>query len=479
MQSNVNINVSKLLLIPSRGDYKNIYQRSYDMKVGHNDLAKVEAVFAMNGVGSNGKLTDNSVAAALSNVVSISDCTTGIVDIPNGWNTQRLRFLMEVESRTGNHVTVSYLQGYSEYHDPSLSGLVDPVMKFHINSITNVSKALDPMTGNMLVRLTNTYNVITDLAGGLKYEELNEGPGQESDLKLIRPNDIIEDIALFDMSNDGNIQTINKLGTVGNEANTSNRGNNDGVKYLTSTLNNVITAKNLADSSYDLQDVLRTASQNTAETSVISNPFIFALHSLTGITTPTAFTMGQLQQMDPGVGGKTYMGNGDNSTGYRETIMDTSDTADMLQPTIENKIATQVSHSITSMMADNMITRLSISMTNMTGNIIATPSDFRSFIDGIDVLAYVNRIVDRCVNVLMPDITRNGLVIVSINVTADLMADTTVTVEYELAPAIVFRFPVFTDSLFSPVMTNSAGRKAMGDDMANLIDATYEASAVY
>lgn len=470
--------VTKLILIPSRGDYKSVYQRSYDINVGHNDLSKIEAVFAMNGVGSNNKITDVSVASALSNVVSISDGTTGVVDIPNGWGTQRLRFLMEVEQNVGNGMVCSYLQGFSEYHDPSISGMIDPVMKFHINSITNVSKTPNPMTGGLMVRLSNTYNVITDLAGGTKYEELHGGPGQSSDLKLIRPNDIIEDIALGDLAMGGNVDTVNRLGVVGDLANTSNRGNSDSTKFFTNTLNNVITSKNLADSSYDLQDVMRTASQNTVEASVISNPFIYALHKMTGVETPSSFTMGQLERIDPGIGAKTYMSNGDNSTGYRETIMDTGDTADMLQPTIENKIATQVSHSMTSMMAENLITKLSLSMTNMSGNNITVPSDFRSFIDGIDTLAYINRIVDRCNNVLLPDLTRNGLVVLNINVEADLLGDTTVIVEYELAPAIVFRFPVFTDSLFTPVITDSVGRKSMGDDMANLIDATYEASNV-
>jgi len=470
--------IKKMIVIASRSDYKNIYQRSYDMNVGHDDLTKVEAVFAMNGVNNNNRITDVSVASALSNVVGLSDRTTGVVDIPNGWGTARLRFLMEVEQYVGNNIICSYLQGFSEYHDPSLSGLIDPAMKFHINSITNVSKTPNPMTGGLVVRLTGTYNVISDLAGGTKYEELHGGPGYDSDLKLVRPNDIIEDISLGAMIQDNNINTINRLGVVGGLANTSARGNSDSTKFFTNTLNNVITAKNLADSSYDLQDVMRTASQNTVEASMTTNPFIYKLHTMTGIETPTSFTMGQLEVIDPAIGSKTFQAGGDNTVGYRETMMDTNDTADMLQPTIENKIATQVSHSMTSMMAENLITKLSISMTNMSGVNVALPADFRSFIDGIDTLSYINRIVDRCEQVLLPDITHNGLVIVNVSVDADLLGDTTVIIEYDLGQPIVFRFPVFTDGLFTPVITDSAGRRSIGDDMANLIDATYEASNI-
>jgi len=471
--------INKLMLIPSRDDYKNIYQRSYEVNARQNDLDKVQAVFSMNDVGNNGRITDVSVASSLNNIVKISDTTTGVVDIPYGWNTQRLRFLMEVEQNVGNGIVVSYLQGFSEYHDPTLSGLIDPAMKFHINSITNVTKTPNPMTGLMQIRLTGTYNVISDLAGGTKYEELNGGPGQTSDLKLIRPNDIIEDISLVELSNGGAVDTLNRLGVVGNTVETSRKGNNDSIKFFTNTLNQVITSKSLADSSSDLQDVMKTASQNTVESAITSNPFIYALHRMTGVEAPTSFTMGQLEMLDPGVGSKTYKTADGPAVGYAQTIMDTNNTSDMLQPTIENKIATQVANSIASMMAENLTTKLSINITNMSGVNIAVPTSFNSFIDGVDIVGYVNRIVARCENVLLPDLTHNGLILLNINVEADLLGDTTVVVEYEMQPAIVFRFPVFTDSLYTPVITDSVGRKTMGDDMANLIDATYEASNMF
>jgi len=468
-----NVIIKRLLLTPGRSDYRDVYQRSFDVSATSGDVVNLQATFATTGVtGNNNKLYDNVAAANLSNIVSISDNTTGVVDIVNGWGTQRLRFLMEVEQQIGNVTAVSYLQGYTEFSDQSLSGRLDPNMKFYINSIVNASKMIDPNTNQLTVRPTGTYNVITDLANGQKYQEVTGGLFDGPDLKLIRPNDIIEDISMGEMYMEDTTKLVNTLGDVGDGVNLSTKSNNDPIKYFTNTINSVINAKNLSDVSYDVGDVLNSASNNTVEASIVSNPFIYQLHMVTQINEPTTFTLGILEMMDPTVSSKTTIVNGGNTIGIRETMLDTCDTADLLAPTIENKIATTVAHSISSMMADNMIMEFSASMTNATGPVIVTPTNVKSFITAIDTVSYANRVVTRCSEVLMPEITYNNAVMVTIDFTADVLGDTTVAVSYNGGPSVVYRFPVFTDSLFSPVITDTVGRKSTAESMGNIIDLT-------
>jgi len=469
MQQN-NIIIKKMLLIPTSHQYKDIYQRNFTLNIDHTNVNKLEAVLAQSGVGQNRVISDITMAASMPEIMSLNPHAGNRVEVPNGWGTVRLRFMMEVESNFNGNLVSSYLQGYSEYHDPSLTGRVDPHMLFYINSITDITRTYDPTTGQYYSRSTGTYNVITDLVGGTKYEEID---GPNNGLKLIRPNDLISDI----MNNDiyGDALVYNGTGGVANKTNTSSRANNDPVKYFTKTINSFVEAKSDSAITYDLTDVLRTAGTITQEQHVMNNPFVSALSKLTRQISPTTFNLDMLTSLDPNTQNVVMLiDNRTELVQSTNTMLDTNDTADTYQSNIETTTATNVAQSVTSYMLDTMLTKLDFSFTNKTGENVVIVSAADSFIDGIDITAYVNKLVTKIKTVLMPTVTYNSQMIIECFVHSDVVGDTTVSVSLNMQPNTIYRFPTFADSLYSPVVTDNSTRNTLADDFSSVLDITYK-----
>ena len=465
--------VKRLLLVATRKNYQDVYQRSYSLNANMGTLNKLEAVFNNAGVNNNATITDNMLAQYVPEIIGLSHNPIGIAQIPNGWHTQRVRFMLEVESNMNGTVLVSYIQGFSEFYDPSLSGHLDPNMKFFINSITNVVRMADPVSGVYKTLPKNTLNVVTDLAGGAKYEEIDS---PHEDLKLLRPRDIVEDISALEMYNPDVDSILNTTGIVGGTNETSDRANNDPMKYLTKTINSYIDSKNTSAMTSDPSDILKNAAGLLTETNLMSIPFIYALHSTTGEFTPTTFTLNIMQLIDPGIQAKTNLIDNVNdiiAPSYN-TMLDSDHTADMLNPTVETIKASNVAQTISSIMLDCMLSSMDISFTNSSGQPVVVVSDTRSFIEGIDITSYVNKAVSRVKTILIPQITDGNQTIVEVFLHSDIVGDTNISISVNLQPPEVYRFPTFADSLYVPVIGNNQTKAGTVQDFANMFELTYD-----
>jgi len=477
-QQQQNVLVNKLILTVSRSEYNDVYKRSYTLNANRPTLNRLESLFNNVNVGSNVTVSDPNIANFVPEIINLQSNPTGVVQIANGWNTQRLRFILEVESPLAGMNMVSYIQGYSEYHDPSLTGLVDPNMKFYINSITNVVRHVDPTSGRLITTPRSTYNVISDMFGIDKYQAVNEQ--QDS---LIRPRDITEGMSVLDMYGDGVNTIVNMAGMKDNNAKTSSRVHNDPLKYFTSTVNAFIESKSLSGFSSDQTDILRNAGSILLEENIMSIPFIYKLHLLSGSFSPTWFTLGMLKQLNPNIENenKIHLINRNTYATYNKfsTMLDSDVTAATLQPTIEVMKATIIAHSINSIINECLLTELSVSFSNTTGEYVVFVSDVKSLIDGIDITSYANRAIARIRNILLPKVTDGNLTLVEANVTTDMLGDTSIGISVNMAPPIVFRFPTFADSLYSPVVSDTVTKNLMVNDFSSILDMTYSTRVDY
>lgn len=468
--SHDNLRINRLLLIATRPSYQDVFQRSYSIHANDSTINKLSAVFSTAGVGHNLNLQKTTLAQTIPEIVRLSTAPIGMAEIPHGWRTQRVRFLLEVESNVGNMTMVSYLQGYSEYYDPTITGRLDPVMPFYINSITNVIRMIDPVTHMYRVMPKSTFNVVTDLAGGKRYQEID---GMD-DLKLIRPKDIIENIATMEMYSDYASNIINTTGSIGGRVNTSKKSNNDPISYFSSTVNSYIESKNLITNSSDHTDLLRQASNIVDEHSVMSVPFMYKLHAMTNDFNPSTFTLDLLRAIDPQIQAKSQLIDNVNDimSPSFNTALDSDNTAGMMQPTIENMKATMIAQSINSLMVECLVSSLSVSFTNTSGQPVVIISDVKSFIEGIDLTAYASKIETNIRNILLPSVTDGGLSLIEVSLHSDVLGDTNVFVGVNLNHPVLFRFPTFADSLYLPVLSDAQNKASTIEDFANVFDLT-------
>lgn len=465
--------INYMLLIPTRHSYKDIYQRGYSVNTSANALSYLENLFVENNIHKGMQLSNAVLANNMPGIVSLNNMPIGKVVIPNGWGTVRLRFIMKITANSFSGTNEYYIQGFTDYHDPSISGHIPDDMTFFINSVTEVARMVDPITGAIRAIPKSMYNVISDLAGGTKYEEIDD-----SGLKLIRPKDVIEGIKNLTDYGDSNAVLITNTGSISSKPNTSDRRNNDPMSYMTKTINSYTDALNDANGIVKYSGMLEQSAQLLTENSITAVPFIMALSSLTGLFTPTSFNLANLKVIQPDIDapGQNVVRLVDNSydiatnAGFN-TILNTNDTADMLQPTIETMTASSIAQTINSIMMECLLSKLSVSFSNVNGEYSCFVSDAGSFIENIDVAMFAAKANSKIRTILLPEVSKGNTLIITSSVSADVLGDTTVSVSINFGPEIPFRWATFADGLFSPVISNSMYKKGIVDDFSNVFEA--------
>lgn len=475
------IAITKLLLFTTRTDYQAPYQRTYSIDATTGTLNKLEHIISERG--KNSYFQPIAAASNIPEIINIQAMPSGMANIVNGWNQERLRFIMVVEcdGMTGTK-RISYVQGYTEFSEVTQSGLIDPNMVFYINSVTNVTTTIDRVNNRLHTVPSATFNVVTDAFGGRHYEI-----GDPFDLpKLVRPVDIVENSMSIEMHNGSQGRVINASGALGEfAARATARTNNDPLMYFSKLYNGFIDGKNSAVYSNNPVDVLNNAADSgpIREYNLLDQPLIANLHKLTGETTPSSFTLQMLMMLDPNINladivvikrdytqpsMKSHM-----DANVLNMMMFSNDTMNTLNPTAENLKAVTICNSINSMMLDCLITRASISMSNSTGENVVIISDVNSFIPDVDLVMWCNKLYSRLNCIVMPKITDGGLTRIDVHFITDTVSDTTISISVNGGPMYLYRFPTFADSLYLPTVTNTENKALLTESFQNLADVTY------
>lgn len=473
------IHITKLFMVVTRDDYVTPYKRSFDIDAGYHSIDRFR-----NGIlrskGFNGELNVFDITNGLNGCVSLQQRPLAAANIINGWNTKRLRYLMEVVNNVNGSYIISYIQGYTDYFDSvrSLNGsvIIDPNTKFYINSILLVRQTFDTSTNRYITVPMASYNVITNDFG---YKDFQMDRTFIDDSRLVRPKDIMENLISNNVFKDD--VYINTTGHLTSGLQTSKRLNNDPVEYLANTLNGYTASMNSVNISTDPSDIYRSASMTpfATEASIHSLPFMVRVSGATGSYDPTWFTLNTLITIDPNCNNDKVMTLVEQDTMSVDNVqsnhmnvrmlLDTN-TAIALNPTPEAMIASNVNNAISSIMMKNMITRIAVSFGNKSGRYLSLISDVNSFVTNMDLTFYSNRVNSNIENVLLPSITMNNQLLVEVTVICDILRDTSILVDIGNGP-VLFRFPTFADSLYIPVVANSSTSNDITSSVETLVSA--------
>lgn len=476
------VSLNKLMLIPTpKHGYQPVYQRTFNVRADPSTVNTLSNIMGQNymhlGIDNFPK---NVVANELSDVISLSKFPQGnkAVGIENGWGTQRFRFLLETEEVSNGQSIVSYIQGYTSHADVSMSGIIDPRMVFYINSISIMYKHISP-DGRLIVTPAYEFNVVSNKeqpGDNYTYELNSIDPGFT---KLIRPKDIVEDLAITDQFGDfGNI--LNTTGSINLDVHTSNRLNNNGIQYLTKTMNGYMEGKSLAGITHDDRDILRNASNQLNELNVSKVGFIRDIAHLTHIVQATSFDLGLLEMMDPTIGQRTTTINPNTSDAVIsnlggagvQSFLDSEVTEQTLAPSIETMKVAEFMFGVTGIMAETMLSSIAFSITNNSGQLTIIPTNASSLIDGLDVVPYFDRALKHIRIILGPKLTDNNQTLIELHADISLVGDSKIGISVNGGPVIIYRYPIFADSLFVPVITDSATKEEISGNFRVLFDAT-------
>lgn len=467
------IRIVNFYAIPSKDNYNDMYSRSYGMNVNSGIIITMEDLFHRSHVKQGAPLNAVDVARRLPNVFGVKPVVDKMTNIVHGWGTRRLMFILVAESMVGGGTMLNYIQGYTEYHDPSFTGKLDPHMKFYINSVTNVDNKIDPMTGRKVVRPISSFNVLTDHTIESVHSPAYLSPQQES-MMMIRPSDILDHIdhgKMYEESPDVNIYNY-AAAYGGNENVVCSKVNNNPITHFTRTVNGVISGKSMSDFSHDMSDVLSNASSAVSEDNILSTAFIAAIYNITGNASMSWFTLDLLDHIDPNASLNVYNDGQFVDTSY--TYIDSNNSEVLHKSNIESTIAYEIAQSVPSFMASNLLAEFAFSITNITGVPIVAESHAASFIDDMDITSFVAKVRNHVLYILYPTISKESLLTIDAQVYCNILGDTNIYLSVNNAPHIMYRFPTFADSLYNSNITTADNRSMISNDVGTFIDLTYQ-----
>ncbi len=177
-ESRSNIEISKITLFEDQhSKVSNPMQRSYQISGDGKSVRNLENLIDRYGLRKGHGITENTIARSLPGIISVGGHSTGGIYIPEGWNTRRLSFVIEVKvTKSSFKKTLEYVQGYTDYFDPpstirdgdSVRRIIGNDVRWHVNSITSVD-IIEDRNGNFHKKKGSRINIIKS-HDGVAYE---------------------------------------------------------------------------------------------------------------------------------------------------------------------------------------------------------------------------------------------------------------------------------------------------------------------
>lgn len=458
------VHINKILFIPTK-EYNDVFRRPFEVNVTAENMMSLENTIGQQ-LERSARLNPISMANAVPNLLRMSDIAGPMVGIANGWGTVRLRFLIEVEKQTGpGTFELCYVQGFTDYHDPSLYGRVDPKMPMHINSITNVIRNITP-DNRILTRVLNSFNILSDPYGrGYTIEDTSVKH------RMLRPKDVSDGIHANSIVGSQYITTTDIRSAYGAMPFESKRSNVIAPVHVAEIFNSFLYSKESTNIGYDTDDLFDPASAKLEERNMMRTSFIEALSNLTGIPGTVTFDLSMLQLLRPDLENVLHITDNSMQPINQNSLLDTAHTERLDVVSMENSIANLLSENISSLLLEEMLSVIDFSITNMTSNsqLVHAISNAKSFIHGIDIVIYAERFMEKLKTLVMPTVTKGNLIGVEIYAHADIVGDTTIGVSLNGAAPIVFRLPTFCNSLYTPIISDDNNYNTVVNDMSNIL----------
>lgn len=479
------LQILKFMITGTKDMYSDMYQRNYVMApITYKSLTPMADTIIQSASLKGGFIKPIDVATKMGNFLHLDANIGSYIDIPNGWSTERLRFLLIVKESFSQSKSMIYvIQGYTNYAGTTTNGALDPNMEFHFNSVMEYSAitVMNPYTGKMETsyNVPVFYNLLQDKSIVGQYT-----PGTEKE--LIRPKDIHLSNYYTELEETHgythHIQPIN-VGVYNNhELETSHRGNNDKSMYFTTLMNSYNQARSSDNliSHYDLNPgntTFESAKERATEPELYRNPFFRTLKEyVTGMFTSGSrsyYTYQELLNVFPDLDYCKQV-----LYGHKLTYNLTGDLCTLNTPNVITAIMTEFTNSLSTMLVHSLIQNCSLQIRYIPGQpqaeVLITSGN--SILEMNNLPQMLESFKSNVSIITIPSIFGNHTEAFEMSVYADLFNDTTINYASLHHPNQVssFLFPTFADSLYSNVIASKQDKVTLSTNVKELITAVDE-----
>lgn len=485
------ITIPQMILVQT-GTYQEQALRPFNVQVTEQTVNQLQSI-TNNGLN----LGVSAVQEIASDVVTPAANVEGIVNIEQGWNSRRFRFMMKVNEThpfIPNSTTQRIFFGYTDHCDASINHL-DPDMRIYFNSETTIAQTVrqtlqGPQAQAMIVG-SNQIIAPVDLTSNAD----NTGMFSRPVSHLIRP----EDVFSLGQSN-LTAKRLNETGWFGSELTSvvdhrtlvgeggsfkySRRMDTSPTRYLSGTLNayqHAIKENDLSNSqgldlaSADKDILFGEASSSCRNTQIHSNAFLALLKERSGYTEKGHVTWRELNYLFPELLQSQVTSVGmDNGQSIRK--INHAGQSEYWTGAGSMAVATSLlAQTIPSIMMDNFFRAISFAVTNGMGPnkyvLEIHPHGTKSLIDNLDMRPYLIEFERRLSVDILNSLSRGNQIPFQISMSSDLSGDSVIDIALGNESTTRFIAPTFADSLNSPVITrNDALPGRISNDMLYLVE---------
>ena len=438
------------LIVQQTGTYGQQFRRPY---MANTTGAVVQAVVE-EALQSNKLMPASFAINGQASFISQRAEPESIIPIANGWNVERLRFVLEL-MRSDNMGTRHriFVSGYTEYSDLSLQGSIDPRMKFFINSITT-SKVHDVRTPVGM----QTYNKVIDTSQILVNRDY-VGVGTAAPALSLAPENVFSNWENMDMRTHNPDAMMLDLRQNLTGQPTKNKRENAIAPQNSSTILNTYLQTRRGNPEMTQDELLTQCGRMVRGTPAAEDAFIGFLmirrrqmgHSYLSLFDNT-FTMDDLLALDPNTPAVT------TPVMFTDGLHRTGLTADWGASDLPTQTAAMLAQSLPSYMALQCFSFISIKSTNMHtvgGQIVSVVDGVQGF-GGGNQAAEIEAFIFRINQELMTGLTHGNQIPYMLDAKVDTLGETWIEISINGEPPAMYVAPTFSDALATPVVTTNS-----------------------
>lgn len=465
-------------LIMARGEkFPDQYRRPYEtVATGETVNNIVNRLEQLSSVPGN--VTATMLGNAAAGFVHPSAEVESKIYIPNGWQTQRFYYCMEVSFISPMGTQRQLIQGYSDHADVSHNGTLDPRTIFVINSIINIGVHRERQNGQLV-----TYQTVNDAVHVLtdhQYGNYDNAYANNNKLLAMRPSDLFHNMSLREQNEDYVTEgmSLSTRNLVTGQPKASSRRHALPGEYAGRVLSGYgmgVTENHFGASP---SEHFNTAMTHVAEGVFTNNKFMTVIQNAKGMGAhhfSDQFTWSDLLRVDPTVDDRTVImvpGEAQRLTAASPFQFDASYSADWGGRQLTDIAASILSSGIPGLIVGAGLCTVHFTATNhYNGQPMFAFVDVKGIVEQSVVEALPN-LQNRIMQELIAPISMNGELSFDIEVRCDLYYSTTISIrnlgDYGQVDYVA---PTFADALTAPVITTSSNRmNNISQDFQNLVE---------
>lgn len=463
-----------MLQFTETGTFNPMHFRPYETDMNDRSMSGIVEATA------HGTRVDPASLAGVAGMFMRPSTEAGqIIQVPNGWNTPRMRFVMQLEypAFAGGRV-IQYVSGFTNKSDLSFSRQLDPNMLLYFNNSLLLQEINEqtPMGPRATMRVVSADQILGVEALGVP----SHIAGSASGLRTLRPEDMFSVLSTAQFAG-GPAMDLRPTFLPTEPLKKSSRKNNQIANYLARSIERSAVTASEADWDASSSDIASRTSAKLAEASMVHDNFISWIKARGVMTSGGAVPWGELMAHAPEA---DHVAKVTMTTGPQMHALQSAGSSEYWNGgTHETIFASILSQSVPGIMMDSLVGKFAFRATNRIADQFGRAvghgpqsaahqvfiTDGRT-LNGDNLANVGHNLINKLVYEILPEVSMSGMIDYDVTARFDIFGNSMLSISVGGQPNVDYTVPSFCDSLFTPIVTaNPNGVNQLASDIGAMV----------